>query len=82
MFGQNTLRDLPSGHGCGIEEDNDFRDSNERNRDAGFPCKRSGNAESALLFLESGYKLKKLSTKGQERATGEDYLFLNIFRFD
>ena len=52
-------------------------------RDAGFPWKRSGNAGSALLFLESaGYVLKKLSAKGQERATEEECLLLNIFRFD
>ena len=52
-------------------------------RDAGFPSKRSGDAGSALLFLESaGYVLKKLSVKGQERATEEECLLLNIFRFD
>ena len=38
---------------------------------------------AALLFLESaGYVLKKLSAKGQERATEEECLLLNIFRFD
>ena len=39
-FGQNTLRDLPSGHGCGIAEDNDFRDSNERCSGCGIPVKK------------------------------------------
>ena len=83
-FGQNTLRDLPRGNGCGIGEDNDFRDSNERSSGCGIPVKKERECWiSRLLFLESaGYVLKKLSAKGQERATEEECLLLNIFRFD